>query len=301
MKVIFIFIDGLGIGDADPGKNPICAAHTPALNFIFENYSVIPTEVSLGVPGLPQSATGQTAIFTGKNAPHILGRHLSGQPTVTLKNMIYGNNLFGELIRRGLRVTSANTYRQEYLERMIDSKDRRHRPSVTSVMSMANGIPFRTIDDYRAGKGVYHDITGKVMQEYGYDVEPVTPEQAAGRLYSISREYDLTLYEHFLTDILGHKGNMSLAVEEIELLDAFLGGLLKHVDLQEDVVIITSDHGNIEDLSVKTHTFNRVPTILIGEKTKNITVKIESLTDIMPAVLELFDLEGKGFADLQNI
>ncbi len=288
MKMIFIFIDGLGLGSEDISQNPIKAANTPNIDYIFENFTVIPTDATLGVPGLPQSATGQTAIFTGVNASQVLGRHLSGQPTETLKNIIKQNNLFRELLAMGLKVTNSNVYRNEYLAKMLDSKDRQNRPSVTSVMTMNEGISFRTVDDFKCGKGIYHDITGKIIKESGYDVDIISPEEAARRLYSISRDHDFTLYEHFLTDIIGHTMDMELAVNEIELLDAFLGELVRLVDLNEDVIFITSDHGNIEDISVKTHTFNKVPTIIMGKAGERAEIRIESLIDIMPAVINFF-------------
>lgn len=292
MKMIFIFIDGLGLGEKDKSKNPIYAADAHNIRYIFENYRMIPTDTTLGVPGLPQSATGQTAIFTGVNAPKALGRHLNGQPTITLKKIINGGNLFKELVSRGFKVTNFNVYRQEYLERMNDPKEKKYRPSVTSVMTMSAGLSFRMAEDYEKGNGVYHDITGKVLRDYGYNIEIITPAEGARRLYNASREYDFTLFEHFMPDIIGHSMNMEDAVKEIELLDEFLRELVRIADLDEYIIFITSDHGNIEDLSVKTHTYNRVPTLLISNKPCVNAVKIESLLDITPAVLRLFEMCG---------
>jgi len=68
-------------------------------NYILNKAGAIPTDACLDVPGLPQSATGQTTIFTGQNASKVLSRHLHGQPTITLKKMIIENNLFKELIK----------------------------------------------------------------------------------------------------------------------------------------------------------------------------------------------------------
>ncbi len=290
LRMIFIFIDGFGLGERDAVRNPIHAADTPALDYIFSKYGVIAADASLGVPGLPQSATGQTAIVTGVNAPMLLGRHLNAQPSVTLKKVIYEDNIFKRLIKAGRTVTNANVYRQEYLDKMNDPSEKRYKPSVSSVMTMSAGLPFRKVEDYRNGKGVYHDITGKIIIESGYDEEIITPAEAAYRLYSISREYDFTFFEHFMTDMIGHKMDMALAIEEIELLDAFIGEVLKLADPEKDVVFITSDHGNIEDITVKTHTMNKVPVIILGGNSRDRTVKIRSLLDIMPAVLEIFGL-----------
>ena len=292
IKMIFIFIDGLGLGEKDASKNPVYAAETPNLDYIFSKYDVIATDASLGVPGLPQSATGQTAIVTGINAPMLLGRHLNAQPSGTLKEVINEDNIFKRLIKAGYKVTNANVYRQEYLDKMNDPAEKRYKPSVSSVMTMSAGLPFRMVEDYRTGKGIYHDITGRIIVESGYDAEIITPEEAASRLYSISREHDFTFFEHFMTDIIGHKMDMGLAIKAIELLDAFIGGVLKLADPEKDVIFITSDHGNIEDISMKTHTMNKVPTIVIGGNFKNRTVVIRSLLDIMPAVLEIFGFSG---------
>lgn len=287
--MLFIFIDGFGLGEPDAGKNPAYAAATPGLDRIFADGLVIPTETQLGVPGLPQSATGQTAIFTGVNAPKAIGRHLNAQPSQALREMICRDNIFKMLMRAGFSVTNANAYRQECLDRMNSPGEKRYKPSVTSVMTMSAGLGFRLIEDYRRGAGVYHDITGQIVVDSGYEAEVITPREAAGRLYAISREHDFTLFEHFMTDIIGHRMDMEAAVREIELLDAFLGGLLDCIEPMEDILFITSDHGNIEDVSIKTHTKNAVPTIIYGKLPPGVRIRIESLTDIAPAVLEIFE------------
>jgi len=287
MAMLFLFIDGFGIGEQDTAKNPVYSANAPNIGRIFDTFRLFPTDATLGVPGLPQSATGQTAIFTGVNAPALIGRHLSGQPTASLRNIIIGNNLFKALTGIGLRVTNANVYRDEYLQRMLDPEERKYRPSVTSVMTMSAGVPFRNVKEFNDGLGVYHDITGQILAEYGYDAIVITPEEAAQRLYKISRNYDFTLFEHFLPDIIGHTGDMEKALAEINLLDTFLGHILEAFDLNEDIVFIASDHGNIEDMSVKTHTCNRVPTLIGGRIPGDIGIRIGTLMDIMPAVLNI--------------
>ncbi|AEV70440.1 alkaline phosphatase family protein [Acetivibrio clariflavus] len=292
MKLIFIFIDGFGLGEVDERKNPIYKANTPTWDYIIKRGRLIATDACLEVAGLPQSATGQTSIFTGVNASKVLGRHLHGQPTEALRNIIKNSNLFKELLERGFTVTNANVYRPEYLSRILDPKEKEYKPSVTTVMTLESGLSCRTLEDYKLGKGLYHDITGKILAEEGYVESTISPSDAARRLYNLSREYDLTMFEHFLTDVIGHKMDMEEAVGNIELIDSFLGELIKLVDLEEDFIIITSDHGNIEDLSVKTHTFNKVPTVILGNREKIDSINIKSLIDITPAILNLFDNYG---------
>lgn len=288
MRMIFIFIDGFGLGVPNKARNPIFAANTPALDRIFANSLVLPTDAQLGVPGLPQSATGQTAIFTGVNAPQSIGRHLNAQPSQALREIIVRDNIFKMLMQRGFRVTNSNAYRQEYLDRMNTPGEKRYKPSATSVMTMSAGLKFRMVDDYRRGESIYHDITGQIIAESGHGIGIITPFQAAERLYAIAREHDFTLFEHFLTDIIGHSMDMEAAVKEIELLDTFLGALIDLMDPQEDILFITSDHGNIEEITVKTHTKNLVPTVIYGKLPVGVQIRIESLIDIAPAVIEIF-------------
>ncbi len=290
MRVVFIFIDGIGTGNKNGDTNPIYKTPDKVLAKLIDE-AVFEADASMGIPGLPQSATGQTAIFTGVNAPAALNRHLSGQPTITLKKIIQKVNIFGELKKMGLTVSNANVYREEYLRNMLDLKDRRNRPSVTSVMCMAENIIFKTPLDFANNKGVYHDITGEILKKSGYDVDLITPEQAARNLYNLSLQNDFTMYEHFITDIAGHKFEMKEAVEVVINLDRFLAELMGLINFEEDVLIITSDHGNLEDISVRTHTMSKVPVIIKGNHTDNVDLKIESLVDIMPYVIELFRRE----------
>ena len=286
-RVLFVFIDGFGIGEPDAEINPIFAARTPALDKIYAEGLVMPTDPLLGVAGLPQSATGQTAIFTGVNAPEAVGRHVNAQPTKPLRDIIESDNLFKRLLSRGLKVANANVYRQEYLDRMHDPSDKRYKPSVTSVMTMSAGMQFRRVEEFNKGMGIYHDITGQIIVDSGYDSHVITPEEAAERYYSIALENDFTLFEHFVTDLVGHKRDLQLAIETIEKLDAFLGALITRLNPEEDLLFITSDHGNIEDISVKTHTKNLVPTILYGKIPNREKVEVKSLLDITPMVLNI--------------
>ncbi|MGI8884009.1 MAG: hypothetical protein ACR2IA_07185 [Pyrinomonadaceae bacterium] len=57
--------------------------------------------------------------------------------------------------------------------------------------------------------------------------------------------------------------------------------------MENTTVILTSDHGNIEDLSVRNHTLNDVPTIVWGREKNSVAGRIKDLTDITPAILNL--------------
>lgn len=289
MSVLFIFIDGMGIGNNDPGVNPFKSGHFPGLERLYNEGRVFAADTTLEVGGLPQSATGQTAIFTGVNAPKRIGKHLSGRTTENLRRIIDEDNLFKQLKNRGLRVNFANVYRDEYIENIGKAGNRRESPSVTTSMTLSAGLKLRNVSDYRSGEGIYHDITGQILSESGYSVDLHTPSEAAGLLVDICHRYDVTLFEHFMSDLIGHKGDMEAAISEVKLLDEFISVILEKLDANKDLLVIASDHGNLEDKSVKTHTMNKVPVIFYGGMTEGINLRIDSLVDIMPELLRVID------------
>jgi bisphosphoglycerate-independent phosphoglycerate mutase (AlkP superfamily) len=67
----------------------------------------------------------------------------------------------------------------------------------------------------------------------------------------------------------------------------FIRELLIKLDLERTTVILTSDHGNIEDLSIRNHTLHAVPTIIWGAQREQIAARIQTLADITPAIVAL--------------
>jgi len=78
------------------------------------------------------------------------------------------------------------------------------------------------------------------------------------------------------------------AIEVLERFDEFLSGFLELFDPVTTLLVIVSDHGNIEDLSTKSHTRNRVPCILAGAHRQKLVNRIKNLTHITPAIMRLF-------------
>lgn len=286
MKLILFFIDGFGIGEKDPEKNPIEAANSPNIHFLMEREIMIPTDASLDVEGIPQSATGQTALLTGINASKILGHHLNGYPSPTLRKILLEHSVFKKLKDLGFTVTNANMYNKKYLDSL--DKTKLTMASCSTVATIAASIPFRTVENMLNHNAVYQDITNHILIDMGYDVPIREPEEAAEILLKISRSYDFTFFEYFQTDITGHKKDFNKAVEIIELLDKFIGRLAKNLNREDTLLMITSDHGNIEDMSVNTHTKNKVPTFLIGNRAYEIAGKIKTILDITPAIIWYF-------------
>ncbi len=308
MPVLLFFIDGVGLGADDPAVNPLVAAHMPALRSLLggrpltrsavpydggPDLCVVATDPRMDVPGLPQSATGQTAIFTGQNAAQAIGRHLNAYPTPNLRRILEAHSIFKRVEALGRRGTFLNAFRQEFFDWVAQGqplhKDRRRRPSASTVAGLAAGVHvFRSLDQLRAGEAVGFDIDHAVMRSFGFDLDPVAPEEAGRRAAAVAGAHDFTLYEHFLTDKAGHTGDMTESIAVLERVDRFLSGLLAAMD-PNLLLIITSDHGNIEDLTVTTHTYNDVPTILKGPGASLLGPQIKTLMDITPGIVRYLE------------
>ena len=293
-KVLLIFIDGLGLGENDPRINPLARFDPPIFRRLFggpltrelgsiinDDACLVPTDAGLGVPGLPQSATGQTTIFTGVNAPQRMDRHILGFPGPALAAIIAEHGLLRELAAAGLSVTSANMYTADYMD-LVARRQRRH--SVTTLTILGAGLPLRSRCEMAAGGAVYQDITNEMLPRFGVtDVPPITPEAAGRRLAELARRHSFTMFEYFQTDRQGHKNDWAQAEKIVATLDGFLSEVREAA--RGTLVLITSDHGNFEDFSVKTHTTNFVPTILFGPGCREVAAAIRDLTDIKPAII----------------
>ncbi len=298
-RVLMLFLDGVGIGRADREVNPFFAATLPAFRGLLDGElphksrrtihstraSVIPLDATLGIPGLPQSGTGQTTLFTGINAAKLIGKHYGPYPYSSLRTVIKEHNIFRALAGRGRTVFYANAYPQRYFEHLSS-----HRTRITATVMawLESGFPLNGHAQLSEGSAIAADITNEHWVRLGFGHVPVISTKRAGeRLLSILGKYDFVLYDFFHTDHAGHSRSMENAVGVLQTLDAFLGGILEAFDPDKNLLIITSDHGNIEDLSKKTHTRNPVPLIALGSQRAFITTRSKNLTHVTPAIIDL--------------
>lgn len=289
VSVLLFFIDGLGIGTRGP-HNPFDGVEGAAPLAIFQNEPAeIPfngvlasTDARLGVEGRPQSASGQTTILTGINAPAFIGHHKQGFPNQALLDIIREHSIFLQLKRAGItELTFANTYTEKFFE------SRPRWISATTAAVEAAGIRFNTVRELRAGRAIYHDFTNAMLIDRGETVDLRTPEAAAEVLANIVAANRFTLYEYFITDKVGHAQDFEAAGRVLRALALFIRSFLSRLDLQSTTVILTSDHGNIEDLSLRNHTLNPVPTIVWGQHSRHLAARIHSLADITPGIVDV--------------
>jgi len=287
-SVLLFFIDGLGIGTRGR-HNPLDNLEAVPLA-VFQNEEpqpfldgiVIPTDARLGIEGRPQSASGQTTILTGVNAPAAVGYHKQGFPNKALLEIINKHSIFKQLSQSGVKpITFANAYTSLFFN------ERPRWVSATTAAVEAAGMKFRTIEDLRNDAAIFMDYTNRILIERGEDVNERTEREAAVVLAKLGSQHRFTLYEYFITDKAGHAQDMALAQKVLESLALFIRELLNLVDLERTTVILTSDHGNIEDLSSRNHTLHAVPTVVWGAQRERIATRIKTLADITPSIVAL--------------
>jgi hypothetical protein len=238
------------------------------------------------VSGLPQSATGQAALLTGQNVPAALGYHYGPKPNPAVAEFVMNGNLFSQLKSDGREAAFLNAYPPRYFE-AIESKRRIY--SAIPLAATSAGVRLRTAEDLHEGVAISADFTAQGWREHlGLADTPVlTTHQAGERLATLAQEADFSLFEYWLSDYAGHGQDMAAACKLLETFDQVLAGLLAAWDDEAGLILITSDHGNLEDLSTRRHTRNPVPALVVGapELRKMFVAGLHDLTGIYPAIV----------------
>ncbi|NUM46630.1 MAG: alkaline phosphatase family protein [Anaerolineales bacterium] len=307
MHFLFLFMDGVGLGNPDPTINPFVKASLPNLTSLLNGQSfTAPTaplvsrratlhawDATLGVRGLPQSASGQATLLTGKNVPALIGEHYGPKPNPPIAEILQGETVFTSLGGLGFSTALLGAYPPGYFE--VIASGRRMFSAIPMAASNA-GVRLMTKDDLFAGRALSAEFTGHGWREYlGLHDTPLLEHHTAGRLLaSLAQSYDFSFFEYWLSDYAGHKQEMPQAVEMLESFDRVLGGLLDAWEDEQGLVLITSDHGNLEDLSTRKHTANPVPGLVIGapDLRARFMAGVEDLSGVTPAIMRMFEPIG---------
>jgi 2,3-bisphosphoglycerate-independent phosphoglycerate mutase len=301
MHVLFIFLDGVGLGAEDPRINPMAQVEMPFLQnllggnkllaksapYVGKRATLLPLDAGLGVSGLPQSATGQAVLLTGINVPKEIGEHYGPKPNPDVAKYLLNGNLFSQLVRSQKTAALLNAYPPRYFHG-VDSGKRLYSAIPMAVTSA--GIKLFNKDDYYAGRALSADFVGNGWREMlGYPDAPVyNPGEAGKKLAELAKQYDFSLFEYWASDYAGHKQDMNWAVEQFKVFDEVLAGLCSQWKDEDGLILITSDHGNVEDLSTRRHTDAKVPGISIGSAEVRIMFNsgLNDLTGIHPHILK---------------
>lgn len=302
MGCLILFLDGVGLGDADPLRNPLAAAPLAALRRLLDGHSLTqsaahiarfssqawlqPLDATLGVPGLPQSGTGQATLWSGVNVAAQLGRHSGPYAPPLARDILQQVNLFGVVQTRFHRggAAFANAFPPRYLDRLARGTARQ---SVTSLAAHLGGVLFRGQHELAHGQALSAFVTNEMWESrLGVPGLPVITAREAGiHLARLTQAYALTVFEYFATDMAGHRAEPDMADDVLARLDGLLDGLVATLDPQRDLLLVTSDHGNLEDTTTTEHTLNPVPALVWGAGADEIAARLGSLVDVTPAVL----------------
>ena len=291
-----IFIDGVGIGKKDFEFNPFFKFGFKTFEKIFGEIPHLgnrflekggifffPSDAQMGVEGLPQSGTGQVSIFCGVNAPQFVGKHFGPFPYSTTIPIIAEKNILKYYKDQNKKAFFANAYPQVFFDYINSGKTRL---STTSLSCKLTGIKLNSVIEVEKGEALTAEITNERWnKKLNYKLEEIKPEISARRLLKIASENDFTLYEFFLTDHLGH-GRIADEFDKIySNLDKLLFTILSEMNKNEMTLIVCSDHGNFEDLSVKSHTTNPAFTITAGVNAKELANHINDLSEIKQSII----------------
>jgi len=296
MAVYFVFIDGIGIGDDDE-SNPLYrkeysffnmmaggARFTRSTNEILKKRHLFKhIDATLGIEGLPQSGTGQVSLFAGVNAQGHIGKHFGPFPHSSTKEMLSERSIVARALKKGLTFQFMNAYPPIFFRLSAQ----RNRWSTTTLMCLQQSIPLHTEDDVRSGVGITAEITQEIWKErLGIDLPSITEKEAADRMLKAGHTKDIVMYEYYLTDKAGHAKDHGMAENVLDRINLFLVSMVDGMQ-PGDLLLVSSDHGNVEDLSVKTHTVNPVPLIAYGngaDAFHNAT----SIEDVLPMLMLRF-------------
>lgn len=298
-RVIFLFLDGVGLGGDDPATNPLAVDCYPTLSRLLDGHfptlatgrlstadaELVPTDAQMGIPGRPQSATGQAAILTGINAPMRLGEHYGPRPDARVRAVIDEGNLFRHLQKANKSAFFYNGYPERYFK--VIQSGKRLLSAIPYAVTQA-GLLLADHHAVIAGQALAADFTNEGwISELGYSDTPhYSPTEAGRKLWELAQPHHFSFFEHWYTDVLGHNQETEKAIANFQRFDGVLAGLLTVADLENTLIIVSSDHGNVEDCSHGKHTENPVFTLLLGANRKHAGESIKDLTDFAPTILD---------------
>ena len=296
-KVIIIFLDGVGLGEAKPEVNPFMHIKMTRLKpwlgtdqltieaagSATERATLLAVDAQLGMPGLPQSGTGQTAILTGLNAPVANGGHYGPYANQKLREMLTAHSLFKTVHDLGYAVAYANAYPDQFLDRIRRGKGRTSANTNAAVLA---GLWLRGYRDLQNGRALPALLLNELWPDpKANELPALNAEQAGQQLVDLAQPYTLTFFEFWYSDWIGHKMDREQSLWIVQKLDQFIGAALEAVNLDDTLLIVISDHGNFEDWTTKKHTPNPSLAIVANRHATSIAPRLKALTDVKGIVL----------------
>ena len=209
---------------------------------------------------------------------------------------VVGLGIAWRLAEAGRRVTFANPFSAAYFRALAERRRRGHSATTWAYLAAhpeaADDDPasvLRGADDLAAGRAVTWDVTRERFRASlgagAGSIPTVSAPEAGHHLAELAGDHHLTLYETFLTDLAGHFRFGLEAADVLTRIDGLLKGLLAHRP-RDLTILLSSDHGNVEDATHKRHTRNPVPLLAFGPAAPSFTAATTT-TDLATPLLDL--------------
>ena len=136
-----------------------------------------------------------------------------------------------------------------------------------------------------------------------YDMQPEMSAPAVGDavLNAMDEAYDFIVVNFANGDMVGHTGNIEAAVKAVETVDYELGRIVQKAKENEYALVLTSDHGNCEEMRddagnvLTNHTVGKVWCFVVAEGITK--VEAGALNNVAPTILELMNVEKPAEMD----
>ncbi len=311
-RVLFIFVDGVGLGPPTDA-NPFTAARLPTIESLLDGRhpfaaeapysgargSLVGVDATHGVTGTPQSGTGHATLLTGEDAVKRFGRHYGPWVPTALRGLVAERSILALSREAGRSVAFANAYPEELLDRiprdvpLLDAlRSRRLGPlrAGPPLAALGAGVLNRRTPELERGDAISSEITNDGwIEKLGRTGLPRPgPDEAGRTLARIAAGHDLTLFAHYTTDLVGHRGSWDESVAALERVDAFLGGVLETL-AADTLLVVASDHGNVEDVT-REHTRNPALGLLAGPGHAAVARRLGHLWDVPAEILRVLGL-----------
>ena len=133
-----------------------------------------------------------------------------------------------------------------------------------------------------------------------YDRQPeMSAPEVTDRVVEAIRSgrFDVIVLNYANTDMVGHTGSLSAAIQAVETIDVCLGRLAAAVEEAGGTLVITADHGNAKMMRDPetgephtAHTINPVPFVVVNPPTAVRRLENGSLCDVAPTLLDILGL-----------
>lgn len=153
------------------------------------------------------------------------------------------------------------------------------------------GVALLTWEDVLRGRALTSSLTHELEGEFDFGLfkQSILPrrtiEEAADVLIQLVREHDFTFYKYQIPDLVSHTGRIDLARAVFDTIERFVEAVLSRLDVDEAAVIVTSDHGHLEQVSTsRGHPKSKVPTWYFGPEASKTSERLRRPEGIFEAL-----------------